>query len=229
MSLSKPQSPSLRRSWEGSPTPRLKPWLIAAVLLILAGILLGFVVREFDDIQAMFMEDGPIESLQAGMLGLAAVIFGLAFFKSTGARALFCVVATFAIVFAVTRELPRCDSAFTGGGICLTGGWKKTLVLAAAGLGLVALFWRRREWTAEVLRLSNIRWTWPCFVVVVMLAGAEAAEHRVHVEIEESLELVAYLYLCAYGLWVLRHTSEPTLLPPVSAGLDSANVAVRPR
>ena len=216
MSLHSHSHAGARRSWEGSPRPRLKPWLIAAVLLVVAGVLLGFGVREVDDIQVMFMEDGPVETLQAGILAVAAVVFALAFLKSTGARAVFCVVATFAIVFAVTRELPRCDSAFNGdGGICLAGGWKRTIVLSTAALGLVALLWRRREWTTEVLRPANLLWVWPCLVIVLMLAGAEAAEHRVHIEIEESLELVAYLYLCAYGFWILRHTSGPALLPAV--------------
>lgn len=186
--------------------PRAKPWLVGGVVVLLAAVALGLGVREFDDIQSFFMEDGPIESVQASMLMVAAVIFALAFLRSSGARALFCVVAAFAIVFAVTRELPRCDSVFSGGGICLTSTWKRTLVLAAAGLGLLAILWRWREWTTGVLRLSNLRWIWPSFVVVALLAGAEAAEHRVHIEIEESLELAAYLYLCIFGLWILRHT-----------------------
>jgi hypothetical protein len=197
-----------RRSWEGSPTPRAKPWLAGGIVVLLAAVALGLGVREFDDIQSFFMEDGPIETVQAGMLMVAAVIFGFAFFRSSGARALFCVVAAFAIVFAVTRELPRCDSVFSGDGVCLTSTWKRALVLAAGSLGLLAVLWRRREWTTEALRLSNLRWIWPSFVVVALLAGAETAEHRVHIEIEESLELAAYLYLCVFGLWILRHTSR---------------------
>jgi hypothetical protein len=209
--------------------PRVIPWLATAIAMILAGILLGFVVRQFDDIQAMFMEDGPIETLQALVLAIAAVIFAFAFLKSTGARAVFCAVAAFAIVFAVTRELPRCGSVFTGGGVCLPSGGKTTVVLSAAAVGVIALLWRRREWTTEVLRLSNLRWLWPCFVVVAMLAGAEAAEHRVHVEIEESLELAAYFYLIAYGAWILRNTSEPTLRPERGQSVNAPRTASRPQ
>ena len=210
MSLNKSPETDGRRSWEGSPTPRPLPWLAGALLLLAGALLLGTVVREFDDIQAMFMEDGPIEILQAGMLVIAAAVFAFGFLRSAGSRALFCAFAAFALIFAVTRELPRCGSAFSGDGMCLQSGWKTIIVAGAALLALVAVLVRRQEWTREVLRLSNIRWVWPCFVVVLFLAGGEAAEHRIHVEIEESLELAAYLYVTAYGLWILRQTRAAT-------------------
>ena len=207
-----------RSSWEGTPAPRLRSWLILGALFVLAAVGLGITVREFAGIQLFFMEDGPVEMVQAGVLMLVAIAFAFAFLRSSGARALFCLVAAYATTFAVTRELPRCGSAFSGEGICLDSGWKTTIVLAVSALALLALFWRRPDWR-RVLALSNLRWVWPCFVVVVMLAGAEAAEHRVRVEIEESLELAGYLYLAVFAGWVLLHTlRRPAAQRPTAPG-----------
>lgn len=207
-----PAAANARLSWDATPAPRIRPWLISGILLALAAIGFGTLVRSFGAIPAFFIEDGPVELLQAGMLVVCAVMLAIAFLRSSGARALFCLVAAYASIFAVTREIPRCGSAFSGDGACLDGSWKTILVLSASLVALAALIWRRPEWR-KALSPSQLRWVWPCFVVVVMLAGAEAAEHQQHVEIEESLELAGYLYLGAFAVRLLAQTRPRETAP----------------
>lgn len=196
----------MRRSWEGTPTPRLQTWLISFVLSSLAAVGLAFVVDDLPDGHGFFMEDGPIEMVQAAMLLGVAVLFFVAFVRSANARALFCLIAAYGCIFAVTREVPRCGSAFVGGDLCLTGTWKRSIVLVASALALLALVLRPVDWR-RALSLTTLRWTWPCLFVLAFLVAAEALEDLSHYsEIEEFLELVAYLHLGAMAAAILRRT-----------------------
>lgn len=213
-----------RVDFRGTPTPRPLPWIIGGVAVAALAVLVGTLAAGLDPVRSIFDENGPIEIVQAACLAITAVIFVAAFLKSTGARALYCVTAFGAIVTATTRETPRCGSAFYDGGMCLTHTGKDSIVVLAAVLCLLALLWRPLDWR-KVLHPVALRWVWPSFGVVAMLAGSEIAEHAVLMTLEEALELAAYLYLAAFALWFLYH-SQPghTAFPGTAAA-----VRTRPR
>ncbi|BDA86174.1 hypothetical protein Sa4125_37160 [Aureimonas sp. SA4125] len=198
----------------GTPTPRPFPWIIGGIVIAALALLFGTFAAGTEQIRSFFTENGAIEYVQAICLAVTAVLFAATFLKSSGARALFCVGSFGAIVTATTREIPRCGSAFYDGGLCLTAGGKNTVVIACAVLCVLALLWRPLDWR-KVLHPTALRWVWPSFVVMAILAGAEFAEHVVQIELEESLELAAYLYLAAFSLWFLHHTRQD--LPPPEA------------
>jgi hypothetical protein len=210
-----------RSDFAGTPTPRPLPWIIGGIAIAALAVALGTVAADVDQVRIAFDENGPIELVQAACLAVSAVIFAAAFLKSSGARALYCVIAFGAIVAATTRETPRCDSAFYDGGMCLTGGGKDSIVVAAAILCLLALLWRPLDWR-KVLHPVALRWVWPSFFVMAMLAGSEIAEHAILMGLEESLELAAYLYLATFGLWLLHHSRQ-------GSGQLEAAAPARPR
>ncbi|GGD32211.1 hypothetical protein [Aureimonas glaciei] len=197
----------IRTGFHGTPTPALLPWIVGGLALAALAALSGSIAADVDQMRFFFDENGPIEILQAVCLALTAVIFAVAFLRSSGARALYCVAAFGAIVTATTRETPRCSSAFYDGGMCLTSTGKDWIVVLGAVLCLAALVWRRLNWR-KVLHPVALRWVWPSFGVMAMLAGAEVAEHVVWMAMEESLELAAYLYLAAFALWFLYHSRQ---------------------
>lgn len=194
-----------RLSWGLSPKPRVLRWLFAAPLAILAGVLGGTLARQSSATRAFFAENGPIENLQASVLAVVAVLFVIAHLRSSDSRALFSIGAAAATVVAMTREIPRCGSAFFDGGLCMTAGWKTGVALSALALAsfaawLAPIAWRR------AIAWRNLAWVWPAVVVAGILMLADLSETLVYMEIEEALELAAYAYLAAFGLWVLFHT-----------------------
>jgi hypothetical protein len=186
-------------------------------------VVLGKLAAGNDSLQPVFDENGPIELAQAFCLAVTAAIFAAAFLKSTGARALYGLVAFWAIVTAMTRETPRCSSTFYDGGMCLTATSKDAIVVAAAVLCVIALVWRPLDWR-RVLHPSAMRWVWPSLVVMALLAGAEVAEHTLRMTLEELLESAAYLYLAAFALWFLYHS-----LPGRASAGDAAPPPARPQ
>lgn len=199
-------TPSERRDWAGTPTPDARLWLGSVLVSALASILLATFIDRVPGARAVFVEDGPIETLQAVLLIGVGAVFVAAFLRSAGSRALFCLVAAYACIFAVTRELPRCGSAFVGGDVCLPSSWKHSIVLVASALALIALVLRPVDWRAA-LRLSNLRWTWPSAVVLGYLVAAEGLEKLIYYgEVEELLELIAYFHLAALALSILHRT-----------------------
>lgn len=198
----------VRRDWGGTPTPDPKRWFASTTVAALAAVALGLGLSQFPGAHVLFMEDGPIESLQAILLLGISVVFAVAFWWSAGSRAFFCLLAAYACIFAVTRELPRCGSEFVGGEVCLPSTWKRSIVLVASALGLVALVLRPIDWRSA-LKLSNLRWVWPSAIVLGFLVAAEALESLIYYsEVEEFLELVAYLHLGAMALSILRRTAR---------------------
>ncbi|KQT50822.1 hypothetical protein ASG43_06040 [Aureimonas sp. Leaf454] len=196
------------RSWAGSPAPKVVPWLAAVALALAGAVALGMLVDRYEPTRSFFIEDGPVEVLQAALLLGIAGIFAAAFLRSAGSRALFCLVAAYVCIFALTREIPRCGSAFSGDGACLTSGWKETIVASASVLGVLALVLRPIDWF-DASRLSNIRWIWPSLPIVGLLVAAEALESLIYYsEIEEFFELIAYLYLGVFAFSILRGTVE---------------------
>lgn len=196
------------RDWQGTPYPSPRAWLLSVLASLLAALALTYVLDLLPAARTFFREDGLVESLQAIVLGGVACLFALGFLRSSGSRAFFCVLAAYACIFAVTREIPRCGSAFAGGDVCLPSGWKNTIVLCASALALLALVLRPVDWRA-VLRFSNLRWIWPGFVVVGFLVAAEALESLIYFsEIEEFLELAAYFHLGSMAIAILRPAAQ---------------------
>ncbi|KQT52896.1 MULTISPECIES: hypothetical protein [unclassified Aureimonas] len=193
-----------RRDWTGTPKPQPTGWLISVLVSILAAAALALFLQYAPDASTLFREDGPIETLQAAVLVVVAGLFAVGFRRSAGSRAFFCLLAAYACIFAVTREIPRCGSAFVGGEVCLPSSWKRAVVLGASALAVLALVLRPLDWRA-VLRPSNIFWVWPSAIVLGFLVSAEALESLVYYSaIEEFLELVAYFHLGFIAVSILR-------------------------
>lgn len=197
-----------RKSWDGMPKPDPKAWLLSVFLAAIAAVALVFLLDRFPALRSVFMEDGPIETVQAGLLLGIAALFAVGFMRSVDSRAMFCLLAAFACLFAVTREIPRCGSAFAGGDVCLPKSGKEAIVLAASALALLALVLRPVNWRA-VLRLTNLRWIWPSFIVFGLLVAAEELENLIYYsEIEEFFELVAYFMLGHIAVTILRRSAR---------------------
>lgn len=173
---------------------------IAAALICL-GIAYGIdgVVEHMDQTPNVFDENGPVETVQAFIVGFAGLLFYLAalrfdfeiFFGSLG-LSFFCGLA-------VLREVPGCNSPFYDGGLCLTNNQKDlgTFFCAAAVLGLLAI---RREPLARRIRDLNFFWILPAGIAGSILVFGELGEHFGAQNIEETLETTSYLFLTAFAV-----------------------------
>ena len=182
--------------------PSAGRWLLLGAALAAIAVVAGLASAPAGIGDAMFMEGEPVEMLQDWALAAGIAVFALTAWKSSDARVVYCLVAAFAVTFALVRETPRCGSAYAGDGTCLTETWKLAVMLSASGLTLLALLVRRVPWRTA-LHLSHLRWAWPSIVVLVLVAASQIFDKSATVEIEEPLELAAYLYLLCFALWML--------------------------
>lgn len=203
-----------RLSWEGTPQPSILSWFVAAPVVAATATFLGLLARQFGAGRAFFAENGPVELLQAGILVAVVLVFLQALRRSSDARALFCLFVVYALVFAITREIPRCDSSFYGGGVCLSGNSKNGVAIVASLAAVVALVCLPIAWRRS-LALSNLRWVWPMALIAAIVLCGELAENAKLPEIEEFLELAAYACLGIFGLQIRREARFPGGSDPV--------------
>lgn len=192
-----------RRSWEGTPAPGIRSWIIAASLVVVVATLFGLVAHQFEATQAFFAENGPVELLQAGILVAVVLVFLGTLRRSSDARALFCLFVAYVLILVIAREIPRCDSVSYLGGVCLSGTSKNGVAIVASLAAIFALVCLPIAWKAA-LALSNFRWVWPMVLIAAIVGFGEVAESADLPEIEEFLELAAYLCLACFGLQILR-------------------------
>ncbi|WP_156418519.1 hypothetical protein [Aureimonas sp. D3] len=195
---------SVLPSWPGTPRPAPLPWLSSACLIGLLSPLLGRGLLTLSS--SLFAENGAIESAQAWLLVAAAGVFLMAYRRAADARALFCVSMAALSLLALQREIPACESAFYDSGLCLHRAMKlpfSSVVLLSAGV--LALI-KRPRWRS-FLDWRNLAWVWPVGIAALLLGLAEAAEHWMHQEMEETMEFGAYAYLLSFGFWVARAPS----------------------
>ena len=191
-------------SWPGTPRPAPLPWLSSACLIGLLSPLLGHGLLRLS--ASLFAENGTIEVAQAWLLVMGTVVFLAAYRRAADAKALFCVSMALLSLLALQREIPACESAFYDGGLCLPRTAKLPLSGAAIlAAGLLALL-KRPRWRS-FLDPRNLAWVWPVGVAALLLGLAEAAEHFLHQEMEETMEFGAYAYLLSFAIWVARTPS----------------------
>jgi len=146
-------------------------------------------------------ENSPHELLQVATVALAAIGFLIAALRSDFEVFYVTLLGSFGSAMAVLRETPACSSNFYEGGPCLTGTWKDLIPLGLA-IGAVALVVYRRVPLARRIREISLFWLVPVGASALMLVGAEWAEARDAVWIEETLELASFANLLAFSLVV---------------------------
>jgi hypothetical protein len=182
--------------WPDTAKPSFVSWALGFLLILVAAPLLGETLLVVWP--SVFRENGLIETPQMALLGISAILFAHALVRSSGARAVFSAVLILACLLALQREIPACESAFYEGGICATRPAKAVFAVGAGTICALVLLLKHAPWR-RVVDLGNILWVWPVALAAVLLGLAELAEHRILVEIEETLELGAYLYLALFA------------------------------
>lgn len=201
--------------WRHTSHPSRVAWLAGFTVIAIGAPLLGQVLLQSSP--SLFSENGIVEMGQLCLLIAATGLFVIACRRTTDAKAIFCGGMALVSALAMQREIPACESLFYEGGLCLTrpakGVYAVLVVLAAVGLvALRGLRWR------PFFDPRNVRWIWPVVLSLSLLALAEIAERRIHPEMEETLELGAYLYLVSYAAWLNRRSHVPQRDPdPIAA------------
>jgi len=186
--------------------PRLLPWLALGGAMLVFGALFGWYIDVRTDLDDFFfMENGPIEGLQSVVILAAILVFAARTWRGRGPVALTCAVLAFIMLHVLMRETPRCDSSFYPGGVCLYDPTKYALSAVFSVVLLVVLVRRRND----VIDALKPRWSflfWPLGVAFVLLVVAEVMERRQMEGIEETLEMMSYLYTAACSVWIYRNT-----------------------
>lgn len=185
--------------------PQLKSWTGMAIATFVLGLLFGRFAENLDGAHSLVLaENGLVEAAQLIALALAIALYVLRFRRSQDAIGAICIGVTILLVIASLREIPRCDSYYYEGGLCLNRAWKRTFT----GIGLVSLLamaYPQRERLREASRSAIIPF-WPLALSAMFLLVADGAE-RLHFQgVEEFMELGAYSYTTAHASWLLRRT-----------------------
>jgi hypothetical protein len=186
--------------------PKPAPWLAAGAALLCIGLLIGFWYEPYPQLEAaLFNENGVVETPELIALGIAAALFAYRAVRSDDPVGAICVAVAFVLANAAVRETSRCDSAFYDGGLCFpTQTWKNVTVALLVAIAAGAL-WQRRGRLRAALSIRQLGVFWPMWVAFFLLVIAETAERYGLQGAEETLELFAYLYAIAFGLWVHRN------------------------
>ena len=177
----------------------------AAGFLALAAICVGaaffadFICAAIDGGQDLFVENGPIETIQAILVGLAAALFYLAALRLDFEIFYGALMRSLGSGLALLREIPGCASHFYDSGVCLGDCSKDglTVLLVAVVTGLALL---RRGPLARHLRELGFFWLVPSGIAFAILVAGEAMEHLHFEAYEETLELAGYLDLVVFAL-----------------------------
>lgn len=186
--------------------PKPAPWLAAGAALLCVGLLIGFWYEPYPQLEAaLFSENGVVETPEFIALAIAMAVFAYRAARSDDPVGAICVAVAFVLANAMVRETSRCDSAYYDGGLCFpTQIWKDVTVALLVAIAAVGL-WRRRKHLQAALSIRRLGVFWPMWVAFFLLVVAEAAERHGLLGAEETLELFAYLYVVAFGLWVQRN------------------------
>lgn len=186
--------------------PKAAPWLVAGAVLLCAGLFIGLWYEPYPQLEAaLFSENGLVETPEFIALGIAVAVFAYRAVRSDDPVGAICVAIAFVLANAMVRETSRCDSAYYDGGLCFpTQVWKTVAVGLLVAVAAGAL-WRRRQHLRAALSIRQLGAFWPMWVAFLLLVVAEIAEKYSLLGAEETLELFAYLYVIAFGLWVHRN------------------------
>ncbi|WP_185982764.1 hypothetical protein [Aureimonas mangrovi] len=154
----------------------------------------------------LFVENGPVEMMQAALLFLAACLFVRAGYRLREWAGLAAVGLAWICVLFLTRETPRCASDFYAFGPCFADGYK-TAVFVASALAVVLLVLANptlRRMRPSVSSFARLRQFLPRLVplilpvpLIVLGQVGEAVEWNI---LEETAELTAYVFLTLCAL-----------------------------
>lgn len=186
--------------------PAPLPWIVAGFALLAISLFAGWRADIHPElVPLLFDEGGWPETLQVVALAAAFLAYGWRAARSEGPVAVICVGMAMLLVLAISREVPSCTSYFYDDGLCFPRPAKNGLVITAVLAAAVMLYRRRKDIRATLTLRGNIVF-WPLWISLALLAGSEMVEHRVILGLEETLELSAYCYTLALGIWLLRET-----------------------
>lgn len=174
--------------------------------MLVIGVLFGWYIDVHTGLDDFFvMENGPAESLQSLVILAAALVFATKAWRGTGPVAPICAGLAFVMLHVLMRETPRCDSVFYPGGACLYDPAKYSLSAIFSVVLLVFVFLRRND-IGDAVKPRWILLFWPLGVAFVLLAVAEVTEAHQMEGIEETLEMMSYLYTVACSVWIYHNT-----------------------
>ncbi|MCB8836004.1 hypothetical protein [Aurantimonas sp. VKM B-3413] len=177
--------------------------LLACLALVLFCLALaaGFdlLAETFDTGAEIFRENGPIELVQAFIVGIAGLLFYLVAIRFGFELFYGSLLLSLGCGLAVLREIPGCASRFYDGGVCLTAPGKDGLtVLLVAAVAILAAI--RHVPFARHIRELNFFWVLPSGFAFAILILAEIMERLHSMGAEETLELAGYLVLLIFAL-----------------------------
>ena len=186
--------------------PAPLPWIAAGLALLAISLFAGWQAHIHPElVPLLFHEGGWPENLQLIALVAAFLAYGWRAARSEDPVAVICIGIVLLLVLAISREVPRCGSDFHDGGLCFPKPAKNGLLITSV-LAAAIMFYRRRKDIRATLTLRENIVFWPLWISLALLAGSEMVEHHVVLGLEETLELSAYCYTLALGIWLLRET-----------------------
>ena len=172
-----------------------------ALVVVCLGVALGsdFLAETFDVGADVFQENGPIEMVQAFVVGAAGILFYIVAIRFGFELFYGSLFLSLGCGLAVLREIPGCASPFYEGGVCLTDSGKDGLtVLLVACIALLGAI--RHVPLARHIRELNFFWVLPSGLAFAILVLAEVMERMHSMGAEETLELAGYLVLLVFAI-----------------------------
>ncbi len=188
--------------------------------LIAASLAAGALTFAFSDWHGgLFVENGPVEIAQFGLLAAATLLFARASLRLDEWAGLATLTLACLCELMFLRETPRCNSPFYEFGPCIDAELKTLFYVASAlpALALLALNPGLRSIRRGlVARLFHfVPRLLPLLVLVPPAVLSQVAERYGLAAAEELLELAFYLMLVLFGL---RAAQAGDSLDPAAAG-----------
>lgn len=192
------------------PFPSVLRWTAFAAGVTIVALAIGSMLHGIEADDWFFVENGPIEMLEALVLVFSLVPLTAAFLKTEGWVSLACIGLAAVVWVMIMRELPRCGGAYSPDNFCIPRHAKNPLYALGPMLAVIAV-WRRRprlEYSVRAMLFGGL-WAWPVLLTAAILSGGQAAEKLHYPQVEEMLELGGYVVLIALGCWILRRSTGP--------------------
>ncbi|WP_141649958.1 hypothetical protein [Rhizobium sp. PDO1-076] len=153
-----------------------------------------------------FGENGPIELLQ-NVACVVAIVFGVYSARRPSSLKGITAITTvyFALVF-LTRETPSCGAPEIN--FCVVRPTHTYVIVAATivWLGMIAGIATSR--LKDIFIAIHPRTSWPLIVVFLSLVAGQIGEELHMMNVEETLELFAYILLAVCAVWLATQTQR---------------------
>ena len=145
---------------------------VLALACVVGSIELGAIWTALGSSRDLYIEDGPVETIQAFTVGFASISFAVAACRLDYELFYGAVFAALLCGLMAQREVPGCADRFFDGGFCVTNTQKDwtLVVLFAAFLAVLAI---RRIPLAKRPRDLNFFWLVPVVFGCALLAVGE--------------------------------------------------------